>query len=89
MGQYNVDLGYTKRVTKNQFRSKPGISTTKSTFLLKRLMEIYRENKKDLHILFIKLEKVYNIISRTVLLWVLENKGIILDIYKRQKSKIN
>ena len=45
-------------------------------YLLWRLMRRYPMDQRDLHMIFIDLEKVYNKVSREVLLKVLEKKGV-------------
>jgi hypothetical protein len=36
-------------------------------FLIRQLMERYREQKKDMHMIFIDLENVYDKVSRNVM----------------------
>ena len=81
-------------VTQNQFGFMSGRSTMEAIFLIRQLMERYREQKKDLmHMVFIDLEKTYDKIPRNVMWWALEKdkvptKYIILikDMYKNMTT---
>lgn len=44
------------------------ISIIEPLFLLRRLMKLYKERKKDLHMVFIDLQKLCDRVSRDVLL---------------------
>ena len=44
--------------------------------LLRQMMEFYKVRKKDLHMVFIDLEKAYDKVSRDVLWWTMLKKGI-------------
>ena len=62
-------------------------------FLIRQVMERYRE--KDLHMVFIDLEKVYDKISRNVMWWPLDKHkvptkyvGLIKDMYNNVVTSV-
>jgi hypothetical protein len=59
-------------VTKNQFGFMPGRSTMELIFLIRQLMEGYREQKKDMHMIFIDLKKAYDKVPMNVMWWALQ-----------------
>jgi hypothetical protein len=66
-----IEYRLRRSVTKNQFGFMPGRSTMEAIFLVRQLMERYKEQKKDLYMVFIYLEKTYNKIPRNFMWWAL------------------
>ncbi|KAL5139739.1 LINE-1 retrotransposable element ORF2 protein [Glycine soja] len=64
------------QVTENQFGFMPGRSTMEAIYLLRRVMEQYRMDQQDLHLIFIDLEKAYDRVPREILWKALEKKGV-------------
>jgi hypothetical protein len=60
----------------NQFGFMPGRSTMEASFLIRQVMERYKEQKKDLHMVFIDLEKAYDKIYRNIMWWALDKHKV-------------
>ena len=82
-------------IRENQFGCRPGMSTTEPLFALRQLQEKCREKNKDLHMVFVYLEKAFDRIPRDLIWWCLRKKGvpeeyakIVQDMYRSSKTQV-
>ncbi|GKF45884.1 retrovirus-related pol polyprotein LINE-1, partial [Tanacetum coccineum] len=83
------------RVLENQFGFMSGRSKTEAIYLLRSLMEKYRERQRDLYMAFLDLEKAYDSVQRELVWRTLIDKGtpkrysrVIKDVYEGAKTRV-
>jgi hypothetical protein len=63
-------------ITENQFGLMSERSTMEAIFLIRQVMERYREQKKDLHMIFIDVKNAYDKLPRNVMWWALQKHKV-------------
>ncbi|XP_063634908.1 uncharacterized protein LOC134805562 [Cydia splendana] len=88
-------LSQLTNISENQCGFVAGKSTTDALHTLRLLIENYRDNKADLHMVFIDLEKAFDRVPRKLIWHSLRAKNvpeyyisIVMDMYKDVKSTI-
>ena len=64
-------------ISKQQYGFMPGKRTTDAMFALRMLMEKYREGQRELHCVFVDLEKAYDRVAREELWYCMRKSGIV------------
>ena len=75
-----------EHIKDNRFGFRPGISKTEPLFALRQLQEKCRENNKDLHMVFVDLEKAFDRIPRDLIWFWLRKKLIKKDMLRLYRA---
>ncbi|MCJ8738186.1 hypothetical protein PDJAM_G00032520 [Pangasius djambal] len=82
-------------ICEQQYGFMPRKSTTDAIFALRILMEKYRDGQRELHCVFVDLEKAYDRVPREELLYCMRKSGVaekyvrvVQDMYERSRTVV-
>ncbi|KAK3524731.1 hypothetical protein QTP86_001890 [Hemibagrus guttatus] len=82
-------------ISEQQYGFMPRKSTTDAIFALRILMEKYRDGQRELHCVFVDLEKVYDRVPREELWYCMRKSGVaekyvrvVQDMYERSRTVV-
>ncbi|KAK3523592.1 hypothetical protein QTP70_002719 [Hemibagrus guttatus] len=82
-------------ICEQQYGFMPRKSTTDAIFALRILMEKYRDGQKELHCVFVDLEKAYDRVPREELWYCMRKSGVaekyvrvVQDMYERSRTVV-
>ena len=83
------------KISKQQYGFMPRKETTNAMFALRILMEKYKKGQRELHCVFVDLEKAYNMVLRDKLWYCMRKSGkpekyvqLVQDIYEESKTVV-
>ena len=83
------------RISKQQYGFTPGKGTTDAMFALRMLMKKYRKGQRELHCVFVDLEKAYNRVPWEELWYCMRKSGLVekyvqlvQDMYEKSETVV-
>ncbi|KAK3518986.1 hypothetical protein QTP70_016199 [Hemibagrus guttatus] len=97
LGRFKLSLSdlISSQFTDQQYGFMPRKSTTDAIFALRILMEKYRDGQRELHCVFVDLEKAYDRVPREELWYCMRKSGVgekyvrvVQDMYERSRTVV-